>query len=581
MSYVLYFSLAFLLVIVILFTTIASGEVFKPSPEPVQQISTGNATTCAVKSGTVYCWGSNQYGQLGNGMSGEGASSYRSTPTRVADNKDPIAEVKICTFTLFGTCLAWQTIAPAIPASPLAGKYVTKVSVGTDHVCAIANARSYCWGHNSHGQLGNTSTADSAIPVAVDAAGTSALKNKEVIDISAAQYFTCALASDGTIACWGEGDNGRLGTNSTDDSRSPQAIYTQGDLSGKKGLQLAQSSGAAMCVIAVPKSTNPTSAAGVPYCWGLGMGDGKRPDSSSTNCNKRGGVPSVLGVSLLQSSTEIHYFDAKTPVDSSGATNLFDSIATAENAQITGLGSGQLYYWGLHGYQIQKGETTDGCPPAGRELYCGTKYMGYQGNNLRCFNNNSAEDCHPVDYANALLCDTKSHNPCSNDSCGNPSTKPYYYARTFTSVTSLGTITARGPLYTEEGPLRQKTMSVASGNAYDGLFCAKINATIATLYCDVHDTSAHQGQTGSGYTQQCITGWFGEKNCTWPPIAGPQQVSDSGWLQGKEVTALSTGASGYTCVIASGQVGCWGINGSGQLGVGDTTNRNIPTGVVW
>ena len=97
---------------------------------------------------------------------------------------------------------------------------------------------------------------------------------------------------------------------------------------------------------------------------------------------------------------------------------------------------------------------------------------------------------------------------------------------------------------------------------YDDLFCA---VATATTQCDGHGGNTKFGQLGNGSNLQ---------------LSNPQAVISNGWLAGKQITQLSTGSTGYTCAIANGAVGCWGINSNGQLGIGSYSNKNVPTGVV-
>lgn len=170
-----------------------------------QQVSAGATTACAVVNYKAECWGDNGSGQLGIGTTG----GTKTSPIAVATNSSTIPAVTKCSTVFFFT--SCNTVTPAIAASALAGKNVTKVSVGTNHACALANATVFCWGDNSHGQLGNKTTTSSSVPVAVNIGSDSALYKKEVVDVSASNQYTCALASDGAVACWGYGANGELG----------------------------------------------------------------------------------------------------------------------------------------------------------------------------------------------------------------------------------------------------------------------------------------------------------------------------------------------------------------------------------
>jgi len=102
---------------------------------------------------------------------------------------------------------------------------------GDGYSCSMSDGKAYCWGDNTYGQLGNNSTSQSNVPVAVDTSG--ALSGKTILAISAGNSHVCAIASDNQAYCWGNNNNGQLGNNSTSESHVPVAVYTSGVLSGK------------------------------------------------------------------------------------------------------------------------------------------------------------------------------------------------------------------------------------------------------------------------------------------------------------------------------------------------------------
>jgi len=81
------------------------------------------------------------------------------------------------------------------------------------------------WGINGTGELGNNSRINSKVPVAVNAAnGISALFGKTVVAIAAGGFHNLALCSDGTLVAWGNNVEGALGDNSTTDRLVPVAV---------------------------------------------------------------------------------------------------------------------------------------------------------------------------------------------------------------------------------------------------------------------------------------------------------------------------------------------------------------------
>ena len=142
-------------------------------------------------------WGSDTRGQLGNGES----PGYSRVPDAV------------------------------LQSSVLAGKTITAMSAGDSHTLALCSDGTVAaWGSNSSGQLGNNSTVDSNVPVAVDQTGV--LAGKTVIAVAAGSAHSLALCSDGTIAAWGSDSNGQLGDNNTGQSTAPVAVVQNGVLAG-------------------------------------------------------------------------------------------------------------------------------------------------------------------------------------------------------------------------------------------------------------------------------------------------------------------------------------------------------------
>ena len=123
----------------------------------------------------------------------------------------------------------------------LSGKTVVAVAAGSDHSLALCSDGTVAaWGNNSTGQLGNDSTTASSVPVAVDRTGV--LANKTVVALAAGQNHSLALCSDGTVAAWGLNYNGQLGSLGSYDSDVPVTVYQSGVLSGKTVVAVAAGS---------------------------------------------------------------------------------------------------------------------------------------------------------------------------------------------------------------------------------------------------------------------------------------------------------------------------------------------------
>ena len=176
------------------------------SPIPVQVVTltyviaivAGDDHSLALKSdGTVWAWGYNYYGQLGIGTSGIGTNS--STPVQVLgeDGINPLSNIKA-------------------------------IAAGTSHSLALkSDGTVWAWGYNYYGQLGDDSTVDSSTPVQVLGVGGSG-KLTDVIAIDGGWYHSLALKSDGTVWAWGRNNNGQLGDGTTTTSPTPVQVLGVG-----------------------------------------------------------------------------------------------------------------------------------------------------------------------------------------------------------------------------------------------------------------------------------------------------------------------------------------------------------------
>jgi alpha-tubulin suppressor-like RCC1 family protein len=213
---------------------------------------TGNDLVLVWKNNRLLAWGNNEYGQLGNNSTTNSSVPEAVTATGVLSGKTLVAvsagfdhSLALCSD---GTLAAWgenrdgqlgnnSTVSSNVPVAVmrtgvLSGKSVVAVFAGGSRSMALCSDGTLAaWGFNLFGQLGNNSTTNSIVPVAVMATG--ALMGKTVVAASAGALHSVALCSDGTVAAWGNNYYGQLGNNSEMNSRVPVAVTATNLLAGK------------------------------------------------------------------------------------------------------------------------------------------------------------------------------------------------------------------------------------------------------------------------------------------------------------------------------------------------------------
>jgi alpha-tubulin suppressor-like RCC1 family protein len=195
----------------------------------VRAIDARGEHTCALMTaGGVKCWGANINGQLGDGTT---ASS--GVPVDVAGLTSGVSAIAVggehtCALTNGGNlkCWGWNgkgqvgigtttDVDTPVDLPGLTGA-VSAVAAGGRHTCALMTAGGVsCWGYNEFGQLGDGTTSDSPMPVAV--AGLP----RSVRAITTGGNFSCALKTDGAVMCWGNNGAGQLGDGTYTDSPAP------------------------------------------------------------------------------------------------------------------------------------------------------------------------------------------------------------------------------------------------------------------------------------------------------------------------------------------------------------------------
>ena len=189
----------------------------------VKYVALGTYHSAAItKYGSLYMWGYNNYGQLGNGST---TNSY--TPVKIMEN---VAAVSLgachsAAITKDGSLYMWgensdgqlgngSTTNRSTPVKIM--ENVATVSLGAWHSAAITKDGSlYMWGYNNYGQLGNGSTTNSYTPVKI-------MENVAAVSLGACH--SAAITKDGSLYMWGENSDGQLGNGTTNNLTRPQRI---------------------------------------------------------------------------------------------------------------------------------------------------------------------------------------------------------------------------------------------------------------------------------------------------------------------------------------------------------------------
>ena len=158
--------------------------------DPLLSIGAGRYHACGLfSSGSVRCWGANFDGQLG-----DATTTSQVSPVLIAAAPDP------------------TTI---------------QVVSGDAHTCILSGQQApglqtvRCWGDNSSLQLGVNGLTRSSSPVTLPSAIAT---NSNIVDLAAGANHTCALNEDGTLLCWGDNSQGQLGVPQPTQSAQPRQV---------------------------------------------------------------------------------------------------------------------------------------------------------------------------------------------------------------------------------------------------------------------------------------------------------------------------------------------------------------------
>jgi alpha-tubulin suppressor-like RCC1 family protein len=542
----------------------------------VMAIVTGEQHTCAIDSASnAHCWGYNNYGQLGNNTSGSGQ-----------DKLKPVAV---------------STSSPSV----LTSGSVLSITAGGNHTCVIAtDNKAYCWGLNDNGQLGNDSKTNKSVAVAVLSTGNM-ISNKTILNISTGDQYTCVIASDAQVYCWGLNDNGQLGNDSTSERRTPVAVKTTSVVGGKAtdivstgrtnllrksdGLSWRQYERKGLTTRferpwkQIGSGSHHSCALtldGQVYCWGrnhlgqLGWGnveinENPHPTPGLVDTTDMGGL-SVKSLAIGYSHTCVLASDSWVYCWGSDDRGQLGNGAEGSKTRPYPISAGVIgsqkllavtagsdhtcalaadhnaYCWGWNGYgQLGDNSTTNRQTPVA--VYTGGVLSGKKVVSL-VSNSTSIHTCAIASDGLAYCWGGNGNNP------GDPPATQYY-----------GQLGNNSTAYYNDEPV-----------AVVGDLASKAVLSIATAGYHTCAIAVDSGVYcwGAGYSGQLGNGSTGNL------LKPTGDIKNSGALNGK-ITISITGGRDFTCAIASDSgVYCWGLNDYGQLGdntVGHPANdKSVP-----
>ena len=378
-------------------------------------LAAGGFHTCGLTAaGTAWCWGSNAYGQIGDGTSGFDAWDHaprRSLPVTVRGGISfaslTAGNSHTCGLTTGGGAFCWgsnfsgqlgdgtgihewfdHATDRTLPVAVIGGRVFTKVSAHRYQTCGvITSGDTYCWGERSNAKAfiaaHGSGTTSGASPIRVDS-------SVSFISISPGDRHACALTVTGMAYCWGSDGSGQLG-----DGPAYPDYYSFGstDYSGATtpvavvGGEIALETTTANNDYPPPAHTCGLTIAGLAYCWGANasgqLGDGTTTTRTWAVAVNGGltfrvlvaGGAHTCGLTLtsgtaycwgnnasgqLGDGTQVQRLE---PTATSGA-RAFQSISAGSSHTCALTSTGQAWCWGQNTYgQVGDGTTIDRSSP--------------------------------------------------------------------------------------------------------------------------------------------------------------------------------------------------------------------------
>ena len=444
----------------------------------------------------------------------------------------------------------------------------TTLSASSSRTCAILdNGSVSCWGWGMYGQLGNGGSDDQSSPTLTSSLGP----GRTAVGVSSGSTHTCAILDNGSVSCWGEASNGRLGNGGTSGQHNSPVLTSSFGV-GRTAVEISTSNQHSCAIL-----DNGSVA-----CWGA-VGNGQ------------------LGIGNVSSG----FYDQTTPMltNSLGVNRTAVAISTGSLHTCVILDNGSVSCWGSGGGLGNGGTTSQFSPTLTSSLGAGRTAVaiaaGYQ-HTCVILDNGSVSCWGYGSYGKLGNGGTSNHfNPTLTSSFGTNRSaiaiSTDHDAMHTCVILDNGSVSCWG--YNSNGQLGDGSNtnrntpsligSLGIGRTAVGISSAGSHVCVildnTSLSCWGNGASGQLANGGSSNSTPILTSSLGVNRTA---ALSERDFDDDGILNifdghqtlDADETSISSSKGRHTCAILdNGSVTCWGRNNHGQLGDGTTTQRNTPT----
>lgn len=478
-----------------------------------------------------------------------------------------------------GSSTVWKTVTEKVDFKvQYQSQFASLSQSGSLYVCGIINQKTFCWGRNVEGQLGNGSFDPDTQPYERDADGnpivTQVVRNApgtsyhdsrsalgstltKDVDIAAGAGSTCIISTSNSdsgnpftynssrrVACWGDSENGELGTGQVTTTKYPYPRLTYQTWANESPAQYPRqivSGGGYVCLIANRASGDTT---GNTWCWG-NNGKGQ----------------------LGRGNTNSPYASPGRVRDTSGASGtgivLFSIAATPDASHVCGRRSDyRVVCWGFNKFG-QAGDGTDGTDGSNDSSSTTQRFKTYPVQTITTDDEpmRIETDLKSLAVGGQASEDTGHSCGIGHADSGSPGIlQGRIYCWGSNNYGQLGRGGANSTIY-------RRANLVTAGFGGTNYSASKIAASNKAT-CAVVKVPASASQSSVYCWGSNDNGEIGVNNTTTTVYGSPTRVT---FFDGKDITDINGGALRF-CAVSDFSNYCWGRDHVGQVGDGQVTN---------